>query len=450
MENNHHSRIFRTLLVTLLMAATALPAGAYDFMVDSIAYSINEDGETVTVVKNGQDSEDVQYGPTYSGDVVVPETVNNAGKDYTVVAIGRRAFIQCRNLKSITLPCTLQQIDYEAFCSCSGLLAVSIPNSVKVIGRGAFMDCSGLKSITLPDSLEDLNNYIFMGCIKLDSIQLPVALKHIYSCAFDGCASIKEIVIPDSVERINSFAFRGCSNLEEITLGESLQFIDDEAFTTSCSNLHTVKWSVIDYGDFNSRDDNPFYLLNLLHGNITSFEFGEKVTRIPNYICSQFTNLESIAIPKSVKTIGVEAFVLCNNVSSVRIPQSVEMIGDNAFAECEGVTSIITDIKEPQSITCSSSAFDGIDKSSCTLYVPKGSLIDYQTTAPWNEFLNIAELEKGDVNCDGTVNSADVTAIYDIMLGVDSRMTCDGDVDGDGTVTAADIMVVYNILLGNQ
>ena len=55
----------------------------------------------------------------------------------------------------------------------------------------------------------------------------------------------------------------------------------------------------------------------------------------------------------------------------------------------------------------------------------------------------------GDVNGDGTVTAADITALYDFMLNNDSSHIVNGDQNGDGTITAADVTAVYNILLGN-
>ena len=55
----------------------------------------------------------------------------------------------------------------------------------------------------------------------------------------------------------------------------------------------------------------------------------------------------------------------------------------------------------------------------------------------------------GDVNGDGYVTSADVTAIYDVMLGTDDTFQSTADVNGDGYVTSADVTAVYDILLGN-
>ena len=56
----------------------------------------------------------------------------------------------------------------------------------------------------------------------------------------------------------------------------------------------------------------------------------------------------------------------------------------------------------------------------------------------------------GDVNGDGFVTSADVTAIYDIMLGTDDAFAETADVNGDGFVTSADVTAVYDVLLGNE
>jgi hypothetical protein len=55
----------------------------------------------------------------------------------------------------------------------------------------------------------------------------------------------------------------------------------------------------------------------------------------------------------------------------------------------------------------------------------------------------------GDVNGDGFVTAADVTALYNYLLNNDSSSLANGDQDGDGHITAGDVTSVYNILLGN-
>ena len=55
----------------------------------------------------------------------------------------------------------------------------------------------------------------------------------------------------------------------------------------------------------------------------------------------------------------------------------------------------------------------------------------------------------GDVNGDGTVTAADVTALYDCLLNNDTSHIVNGDQTGDGLITAADVTAVYGVLLEN-
>jgi hypothetical protein len=53
----------------------------------------------------------------------------------------------------------------------------------------------------------------------------------------------------------------------------------------------------------------------------------------------------------------------------------------------------------------------------------------------------------GDVNGDGEVTAADITALYDMLLNNDNSQIVNGDQTGDGIITAADVTAVYSILL---
>ena len=55
----------------------------------------------------------------------------------------------------------------------------------------------------------------------------------------------------------------------------------------------------------------------------------------------------------------------------------------------------------------------------------------------------------GDVNGDGFVTSADVTALYSWLLNNDDSAIVNGDQDGDGVITSSDVTAVYDILLNN-
>ena len=56
----------------------------------------------------------------------------------------------------------------------------------------------------------------------------------------------------------------------------------------------------------------------------------------------------------------------------------------------------------------------------------------------------------GDVNGDGSVTAADVTALYDYLLNNDQTFLATSDVDGDGVITAGDVTAIYNIILNGE
>ncbi len=59
----------------------------------------------------------------------------------------------------------------------------------------------------------------------------------------------------------------------------------------------------------------------------------------------------------------------------------------------------------------------------------------------------VAFAQNGDVNGDGAVTSADVTAIYNFILNSDETSLINGDVNSDGVINSADMTVIYDILL---
>jgi hypothetical protein len=74
---------------------------------------------------------------------------------------------------------------------------------------------------------------------------------------------------------------------------------------------------------------------------------------------------------------------------------------------------------------------------------------DTEKLAVKTEKFKLVDSIPGDVNGDGFVTAADVTALYDYMLNNDSSNIVNGDQDGDGHITAGDITTVYTIMLGN-
>ena len=103
-----------------------------------------------------------------SGSLVVPTQVTDAeGTRYTVVGIGKSAFVHCRSLTSVTVPATVTYIGNAAFQKCRSLTSVNLPDGITTIGDEAFEECSSLTELTLPRGVKSIGLEAFEDCDAL-------------------------------------------------------------------------------------------------------------------------------------------------------------------------------------------------------------------------------------------------------------------------------------------
>ena len=187
---------------------------------NGIYYSLNAETMQATVIES--------YDGGYSGDIVIPESVNYNGTAYSVTSIG-----------------------YAAFLDCSALISVSIPNSVTSIGGSAFAYCKGLISVTISNSLESIGERTFEGCSVLTSVTIPNSVTNIGDYAFNGCSGLTSVTIPNSVTSIGAWAFYKCYELLDVyCYAENVPSTDSNTFRYSPiadATLHVPATSVDSY-----------------------------------------------------------------------------------------------------------------------------------------------------------------------------------------------------------
>ena len=96
------------VLCIIFALLITLPVSAMSFSVGNLQYNTIGDGNSVEV--NGYKNQ-----PT---DIIIPSTVNYAGKNYIVEGIGSSAFYGCYTLTSVTLGDNINSIGYQAFKGC--------------------------------------------------------------------------------------------------------------------------------------------------------------------------------------------------------------------------------------------------------------------------------------------------------------------------------------------
>jgi hypothetical protein len=94
--------------------------------------------------------------------------------------------------------------------------------------------------------------------------------------------------------------------------------------------------------------------------------------------------ITSIVIENGITRIGNYAFFDLRNATSASIPSSVTSIGESAFSYC-GALTLITNYN-PVPVAINESVFYGVDKSACTLEVPRESVKAYENAEVWKEF----------------------------------------------------------------
>ncbi len=159
----------------------------------------------------------------------------------SLTRIGDRAFYQCNNLSTITLPASVQNIGKSAFSKCKNLSTLTFeePSQIESIGDNAFHG-SGLVQINIPAGVNTIGENAFSKCENLTTITLPASVKSIGSMAFFQCKELSTLTFEESscLESIGSFAFRD-SGLTTINIPKSVNTIEKKAFS-DCEKLEAI------------------------------------------------------------------------------------------------------------------------------------------------------------------------------------------------------------------
>lgn len=184
----------------------------------------------------------------------------------------------------------------------------------------------------------ELPTQSFTGMKFLKSIKLPDSITSIEWGAMQVCPELISIIIPNQVKTIVGMTFSNCHKLTTVTMSNSVTSIGEGTFSN----------------------------------------------------CELLTDL---TLSDSLKIIGGSSFG-CKALKSIKIPKTVTFIGSDAFFNTS-FNSIYSYPTVPVDLTSSISVFSGVNKSTCKLYVPKGSKALYQAANQWKDFTTIEEMTTG-------------------------------------------------------
>lgn len=413
------------LLLALMVTFNAL---AFSFEFEGLRYKVTSwEERTVEVTPSYHEGEGY-----LAEDIVIPSfVIYDDTARFTVAGIGKDAFVEYENLKSITIPSTVKTIGEYAFMSCSGLDSIFIPSSVTNIERGVFNLCLSLKSITVDsentvyDSRNECNAIIRTSDDMLvfgsSGTVIPSEVKGIGDFAFCGRNGITKVSISKNIKYIGMGAFAMCNDVVSMTVDSQNTVYDSRE---GCNAIIETATNVLVSGC--NKSAIPANVTSIGPGafagcfDLASMDIPYGVTSIGYSAFELCTGLTSITIPSSVNIIQSEAFFGCENIVSLYIPEGVKTIEEYTFEGCYSLTTIyfpstVTSVGEGfiaacdnlKSIYCASAnppattdysfIVNGNIYPSCVLYVPSGSEDAYSKADGWKKFQNIKSFDPSSV-----------------------------------------------------
>ena len=194
--------------ISLIIVAMLLPmmASALAFTVNGLSYE-HLGGLTQAVRLIGYVTEECP------SDVIIPATVSDGDRTYSVDNISSGAFWGCTNLRSVFM-------ENDA-----------AGNGVKYIDANSFSGCTNLKYVHFSKTLNAIlgpgwSHEIgaFEGCTSLESIYLPASMNYLID---------ENVTAPHNICK---WAFKNCTNLKTVVIAAKKPYIEDEAFI-NCPSL---------------------------------------------------------------------------------------------------------------------------------------------------------------------------------------------------------------------
>lgn len=339
----------RKLFYLCILLLVAKPCLAYDFENNGLYYTIFSIEDKTVYVDKG----DIPY----SGNIKIPSSVIFKDKEMKVTGINDYAFNKT-DIVSIEISEGILNIGSNCFTDCKALKSVYLPNTIEIIGYKAFEGCSSLNKINFPNSLTGIGRYAFYGCTNLQEVVIPPLMKSIMDYTFWGCSKLKVLKIPSNITWVSPNIFKSI-NILEFEEGDDPIYCSRGDVDDRASGLQDIHY----FGSFSQPSINK-----LIIGRHLDY-IKEKQSRPPfywDYYEAPFyknESIKSVVIRKNVKEIPSLNY---SNIDTIvcESPTPVD-ISENTFSHKTYV--------------------DGI------LFVPIGSKKNYESKPYWKNFFSIEE-----------------------------------------------------------
>ena len=295
----------------------------------SLIYTVREDGTAMITDYSGK---------FYSEDLELEFNIPSEINGHTVTAIGDGALRDsAAKIVGITLPSTIKEIGVNAIYG-RYLKYLNLNDGLEVIKDAAINCGDKLETLVIPESVKYIGKEAISG-EALKNITLPKNLEFMGERIFYGSAYDK-----DANNRVDGIQYNGQYLIAGIRIGYAEIENSDPSAPTENRQIH--EWEAA--GDIEIREGTTMMGVNAFGmSNITSVKLPSTLKSIPYLGFYWCKNLNNVVIPGNVKEIGNNAFSWCESLSNLTISEGVEHIGEAAFFRCNNLNEVTI----PKSVT---------------------------------------------------------------------------------------------------
>lgn len=199
------------------------------------------------------------------------------------------------------------------------------PRGVKLLRFIDFDD----EVVTIPNMVDgkrvtEVGNHAFKGCVGIEKIVISEGIEVLGNGVFMNCKELKEVVLPRTLKRIGTTDPTGCPKI----LGTMTKL--EGTFEYTALEEVVIPDSVKYIGEY------AFSGCNRLKRVVLP----EELKEIKQYTFCWCKSLQEVVFPQDLRVVGMEAFEGCESLKNVVLPEGVNSIEQGAFAGCRSMESI--------------------------------------------------------------------------------------------------------------
>lgn len=165
--------------------------------------------------------------------------------------------------------------------------------------------------------------------------------------AFKGCVGIEKIVVSEGIEVLGNGVFINCKELKEVVLPRTLRRIGTSD-PTGCPKILGTMTKLEGTFEYTALEevvipDSVKYIGGYAFANCTRLQrvvLPDGLKEIRENTFCWCKSLSEVVFPEELKVVGMEAFEGCESLQSVTLPEGVSSIEQGAFAGCRNLESI--------------------------------------------------------------------------------------------------------------